>query len=86
MQDDSKKLYKAISKILVNARKQKGIKYTDFCYGNDIPMATYDSIIKGNAQSSFYVITRVVKALDMSFEEFGKLLDQELPPDFMSKD
>ncbi len=82
MQDKSLKLYKAISKILYQTRKAKGLKYTDICYGNEIPMSTYDDIMNAKGKASFYNIARVVKGLDLSFEEFGKLLDKELGKDF----
>lgn len=86
MQDTSKVLYKAIGKVLSNKRKEIGVKYTDFCYENDIPMSTYDVIIKGDAQSSYFNIAKVVKALGLTFEEFGALLDKELPQDFTMTD
>ncbi len=86
MQGNSLILYKAISKIIHSTRVSKGIKYTDFCYENDIPMSSYDVIINASAQSSYYNIARVVKALGLSFEEFGKMLDEELPDDFMNNE
>jgi hypothetical protein len=86
MQGNSLILYKAISKIIHNTRTAKGIKYTDFCYENDIPMSSYDVIINASAQSSCFNIAKVVKALGLSFEEFGKMLDEELPENFMIND
>ena len=86
MQEDSLILYKAISIIIHNTRKDKGIRYTDFCYENDIPMSTYDAIINAAYQSSYYNIAKVVKALGLSFEEFGKMLDKELPENFMNNE
>ena len=86
MQNNSKLLYKAISKVINKTRLEKHIKYTDFCYENDIPMSTYDAIINATAQSSFYNISKVIRALDLSFEEFGALLDKELPENFMHED
>ena len=86
MQEESKQLYTAIGKILYEKRKELGIKYTDFCYENDIPTSTYDAIISGTSQASFYNIAKVVKALNMNFEDFGKLLDKNLPQNFMNLD
>lgn len=86
MQEESKKLYKITGKILADRRKELGIKYTDFCYGNDIPMSTYDVIISGSAKSSFYNIAKVVKASKMTFKEFGEALDNNLPDDFLNSD
>lgn len=85
MQKDSEILYKAISRVITKARESKGIKYTDFCYGNDIPMSTYDAIINASVQSSYYNISKIVKALGLTYEEFGKLLDKELPKDYYSE-
>lgn len=86
MQDNAKILYNIIGKIVSNKRKELGIKYTDFCYENDIPMSTYDIIVNGQKQSSFYNIAKVIKALNLTFEEFGRLLDEELPADYFNAD
>ncbi len=85
MHENSKILYKAIGKIVTRLRKEKNITYTDFCYGNDIPMSTYDMVVNATAQASFYNITKIVKALGLSFEEFGAFLDKELPENFMNQ-
>ena len=42
-------------------------------------MSTYDVVINASAQSSFYNIAKITKALGLSFKEFGTLLDKELP-------
>ena len=86
MQDEVTQLYKATSRIISDVRKLKGIKYTEFCYENDIPMSTYDDIINAKRQTSFYNIAKVIRALGLSFEEFGRLLDKELPKGFSSCD
>ncbi len=86
MQADSKMLYEAISRVIDKVRKSKNIKYTDFCYENDIPMSTYDAIINASTQSSCYNISKVIKALGLSFEEFGALLDEELPPEYWNSE
>lgn len=79
MQEDSKILYEAISRVVHKVRTDRNIKYTDFCYENDIPMSTYDAIINASAQSSCYNIAKVIKGLGLNFKEFGTLLDKELP-------
>ena len=75
-------LYEAISKVIHSVRTDKKMKYTDFCYENDIPMSTYDAIINASTQSSFYNIGKVVKGLGLSYKEFGELLDKELPASY----
>ena len=82
MQDKSLKLYKAVSKIISKIKEDKGIKYTDLCYENEIPMSTYDDIINCKTKASFYNVAKIIKALGLSFEDFGKLLDEELGKDF----
>lgn len=79
---DSKLLYKSVADIFVNCRKQKNIKYTEFCYENDIPVSTYNDIITAKGKASFYKIAKIVKGLNMNFTEFGSLLDAELPKEF----
>jgi len=79
---EAKLLYETISEILVSCRKAKGIKYTDFCYENDIPMSTYNDIIKSKGNASFYKISQIVKGLELNFEQFGRLLDENLPKKF----
>ena len=86
MQENSLILYKAISKVIDSTRKNKNIRYTDFCYENDIPMSTYDAIINVTYQSTYYNIAKVIKALGLTFEEFGKMLDDELPENFMNNE
>ena len=86
MQDDSKILYKTIAKIIKRTRKQKGYKYTLFCYENDIPTTTYDNIVNAKCQATFFNIAKIIKALNFSFEEFGKLLDKELPSNIFKND
>lgn len=82
MQDDAQKLYNAISKVIVDQKEKKGIKYTEFCYENEIPMTTYDYVINAKTKASYYNIAKIARGLGLSFEEFGRLLDKELGEDF----
>ena len=84
MQESAKILYKSIASVIKKARLENELNYTDFCYENDIPMSTYDYILLAKTQASFFNVAKVVKALGLSFEEFGRLLDKELPDDFMN--
>ena len=78
MEQEAKQLYTAISTVINKVKSNKGITYTDLCAGNDIPQSTYDDIINAKTKASFYNIAKVLRALDLKFEEFGKLLDDEL--------
>jgi len=86
MQDESKILYKAVAKVVHEQRVKNNRSYTEFCYENDIPMSTYDDIINAKTKASFYNISKLVKALGLNFEEFGKLLDENLPKNFMKEE
>ncbi|MBE7708165.1 MAG: helix-turn-helix transcriptional regulator [Cyanobacteria bacterium SIG27] len=82
MQEKDAKIYSIVSKILREERKKKNLKFTIFCYENDIATSVLNTIEKGDTKTYFSNIARVVKALGLSFEEFGKMLDEELGKDF----
>lgn len=82
MQDKTQKLYEAVSVVLCKIKNKKGIKYTNLCYENDIPTSTYDDIINAKNKATFVNIAKITKALGLTFEEFGKLLDEELGKEF----
>lgn len=84
MQENAKILYKSIASVINSVRDRSELNYTDFCYVNDIPMSTYDYILLAKTNASFYNVAKIVKALGLTFEEFGALLDKELPKNFMS--
>ena len=82
MQANDEKFYKAVGDILKKKRLEKGLKFTIFCYENDIAKSSLNVIENGYSQAYFSKIAKVVQALDMSFEDFGKLLDKKIPKDF----
>lgn len=86
MQESDSKLYKAIGSILRKKRLEKNLKFTIFCYENDIPKSTLHVIEKGGAQTYFSKIAKVTKALNLSFEELGRLLDEELPENYLANE
>ena len=86
MQISDEKFYKNVGKILKNKRLEKGLKFTIFCYENDIAKSSLNLIENGYSQAYFSKIARVIQALDMSFEEFGKLLDREISKDFFKSE
>ena len=86
MQISDEKFYKNVGKILKNKRLEKGLKFTIFCYENDIAKSSLNLIENGASQAYFSKIARVVQALDMSFEEFGRLLDREISKDFFKNE
>ena len=86
MKDDAKILHEVISKTIKTVQKNKNMKYLELCYGSDIPTSTFDDIIRANRMSTFFNIAKVVKALGLSFAEFGAMLDELLPDDFLESD
>lgn len=82
MQDKSKILYEAIGILVKEIREEKNMSYTDFCYGNGLPMSTYNDLMKAKSEASCYTLSRFIKGLGMNFEEFGARLDKALPKDF----
>ena len=78
MQDEDLKLYTAVGRVLRKARLKRDLKFTIFCYENDISKSTLNNIENASKQTYFSKIAKIISSLDMSFEEFGKLLDDEL--------
>ena len=46
-------------------------------------MSTYDDIVNAKTKASYYNVSKIIKGLGLSFEEFGRLLDKELPENFL---
>lgn len=86
MQDKSVILHSVLGKLISQLRKEKGYKYLDFCDENSIATSTYDNIVNGVTKPSFYNIFKIVKALGLNFEEFGVLLDKNLPVGFWEEE
>ena len=79
MQEKNKILQQAIGRVIAKVRKQKNLKFTIFCYENDITKTTLYMIENGKNKPYVTNLFEIVKALGLSFEEFGALLDKELP-------
>lgn len=82
MQDKDKILQEAIGRVITKVRKQKNLKFTIFCYENDISKTTLYMIEKGKNRSYVTNLCDVIIALGLTFEEFGALLDNELPASY----
>lgn len=82
MQEYDKIIQKAIGQVLYKVRKSKKLKFTIFCYENDIPKTTLYMIEKGKNKAYATSLCKIISALGLSFEEFGILLDKELPENF----
>lgn len=86
MHPDKKILYEAIGRVLRKRRKSLGYKLTIFAYENDIPTTSLTSIEAAKTEACFSNIYKVARALNMTFEEFGRCLDEELPENFNLQD
>lgn len=82
MQDKEQQLKEAIGRIISKVRKQKKLKFTIFCYENDISKTTLYMIEKAKNKPYVTNLFEIVKALGLTYEEFGKLLDEELPKEY----
>ncbi len=83
MQGDKKILYEAVGRVLRKRRKSLNRKLTIFAYENDIPTTSLTSLEAARTEACFYNIYKISRALNLTCEEFGKLLDKELPENFM---
>ena len=82
MQDSEEILYKTIGKILRKLRTEKKIKFTIFCYENDIPKSTLYDIEHGLIKAQFSSVYKILNALGVEFIQFAKLLEKELPKNY----
>ena len=86
MQVRNKILQEAIGRVITKIRKQKNLKFTIFCYENDISKTTLYMIEKGKNKPYVTSLCEIIEALEISYEEFGALLDKELPPTYWDSD
>jgi len=82
MQNSETILLKAIGRVISRERKRRKLKFTIFCYENDIPKTTLYMLEKSLSKSYITNVFRVISAMGLSFEEFGALVDKELPEGF----
>ena len=74
MQGYDKIMQKAIGQVIYKERKRRNLKFTIFCYENDISKTTLYMIEQGKNRTYSTNLFRIVQALGLSFEEFGRLL------------
>ena len=86
MQDKSKILYESLSKVLTKLRQISGKNYLEFCDENSIATSTYDNMINAKTKATFYNVAKFVRGASLNFQEFGKLLDEQLPETFWEED
>lgn len=84
MQDNNAMMLKAIGKVIHRERIRRKFKFTIFCYENDISKTTLYMVEKGKNKSYVTSLFKIIKALGLTYEEFGALLDKELPKNFMN--
>lgn len=82
MQDKDKILQEAIGRVVKKVRKQKKLKFTIFCYENDIAKTTLYMIENGKNKPYITTLYEIIRHLGISNKEFGELLDKELPKSY----
>ena len=86
MQYNDEIILKAIGTVISKERKRRNLKFTIFCYENDISKTTLYMIEKGKIKPYVTNLLKIINALGLSFEEFGRLLDKELPDDYINSE
>lgn len=86
MQDKEKIFLEAIGRVVKKVRKEKEIKFTIFCYENDISKTTLHMIENGKNKPVVTSLSKIIEALGLTYSEFGVLLDKELPKEYYEKD
>lgn len=85
MQAENEKLLSiAIGKVLKKLREKTGKSLTLFCYEYSIPTSSLNDIESGKPLNpKFTTIIQVLRAYGLNYSEFFKIVEQELPADFM---
>ncbi|MDO5438075.1 MAG: helix-turn-helix transcriptional regulator [bacterium] len=81
MQEQELKFAREVGKLVKRLRKEYPKKYVIFCDENGIAPTTLDTLEKGISSPKFYTVLRIIGALGISCEEFGKLVDKEISSD-----
>ncbi|MCM1003717.1 MAG: helix-turn-helix domain-containing protein [Candidatus Gastranaerophilales bacterium] len=81
MQENEYKFSKLIGELLKELRKSNTKKYVMFCDENGIADSTLQNIEAGLRSPKLYTVCRIIKALGLSFEEFGAILDKKIDKD-----
>ena len=79
MQDESKLLYTKVAEIFKEKKLATNQNFTNFCVKNGLASSTYDDILNARTQATFYTIFKVLRANNLKWEDFGRLLDDKLP-------
>lgn len=70
----------AVGRVIKKLRTEKTtLSNQEFAYAFDIEQSTFNRIENGKHNSAFYYIWGIVEALGVDFNEFIKLLKNELP-------
>ena len=84
MQEKEEKFAKTIGRIIKTYRQNNPKKYVLFCDENSISNSTLNNIENGIRSAKLYTILKIINALGLSFREFGEILDNEIPLEFLS--
>lgn len=86
MQEEEKILSNAVAKILKNIRFKTKKSLNLFCNEFDISTSTLNDLENGKRSVRLYSLYKILKAYDVSVIDFFKLLEKELPKNFLKPD
>ena len=75
MQQQDKKILKALGKKLKKIREEKNISLNSFAFGNGITSATLSRIENGIVEAKFITILKIATALDIPLWQILKALN-----------
>ncbi len=75
-------MQKAIGRVIKKERKRRNLKFTIFCYENDISKTTLYMIERGKIKAYITTVFKIVFALGLTLSEFSALVEKELPEGF----
>lgn len=82
-QEEEKILSEAIGKVLSDIRKDTGKSLNLFCNEFGLSSSTYNDIERGVASPKVFSILKVLKAYNVTPQEFFTILEKELPTNFL---
>ena len=75
-------MQKSIGRVIKKERKRRNLKFTIFCYENDISKTTLYMIERGKIKAYITTVFKIVFALGLTLSEFSALVEKELPEGF----
>lgn len=84
MQENEEKFAQITGGIIKELRQNNPKKYVMFCDESGLPNSTLNNVERGTRSPKLYTIARIVKALGISFKEFGEIMDNKIPEQLLN--